>query len=174
MAAERIDPALLTGYKTQTGQSLGELLVERPVLLAFLRHFGCTFCREAVAELSEMRKEIEAKGTQMAFVHLSTEEKAQKFFQPYGLADLPRIADEEGRLYQAFGLVRANWRQYLNYESILRMLIAWLEGHWAGLPAGDVQRMPGVFLIVSGEIRKAYRHKLVSDRPDYLQLATVA
>jgi len=120
-----------------------------------------------------MRKEIAAKGTQLGFVHLSTEEKAHKFFEPHGLADLPRIADGEGRLYQAFGLVRANWRQYLNYESILRMLIAWLEGHWAGLPAGDVQRMPGVFLIVNGEIRKAYRHKLVSDRPDYLQLATV-
>jgi peroxiredoxin len=174
MAAGRIDAALLTGYKTQTGQTLGSLSTERPLLLVFLRHFGCTFCREVVAELSEMRKEIEAKGTQMGFVHLSTEEKARKFFEPYGLADLPRIADEEGRLYQAFGLIRANWRQYLNYESILRMLIAWLEGHWVGLPAGDVQRMPGVLLIVSGEIRKAYRHKLVSDRPDYLQLATVS
>ena len=174
MAAERIDPALLTAYKTQTGQTLGALSAERPLLLVFLRHFGCTFCREAVAELSEMRKEIEAKGTRMGFVHLGTEEKAQKFFEPYGLADLPRIADEKGKLYQAFGLIRANWRQYLNYESILRMLIAWLEGHWVGLPAGDVQRMPGVFLIANGEIRKAYRHKLVSDRPDYLQLATVS
>lgn len=107
-------------------------------------------------------------------MHLSTEEKARKFFEPHGLADLPRIADEEGRLYQALGLARANWRQYMNYESFLRMLIAWLEGHWAGLPAGDVQRMAGVFLIVDGQIRKAYRHKLVSDRPDYLQLAAAS
>lgn len=173
MTGEKIDPALLSAYKTQAGTTLGALSAERPLLLVFLRHFGCTFCREAVAELSEIRKAIEAKGTQMGFVHLSIEEKAQKFFEPYGLADLPRIADEEGRLYQAFGLVRANWRQYLNYESILRMLMAWLEGHWVGLPAGDVQRMPGVFLIVNGEIRKAYRHKLVSDRPDYLELAAV-
>jgi hypothetical protein len=34
--------------------------------------------------------------------------------------------------------------------------------------------MPGVFLVVEGEIRKAYRHKLVSDRPDYLAMATPA
>jgi hypothetical protein len=85
---------------------------------------------------------------------------------------LPRIADPQGELYQAFGLLRGRWRQYLNYESILRMLIAWLEGHWAGMPEGDVERMPGVFLVVQGEICKAYRHKLVSDRPDYLAMAT--
>jgi len=119
-----------------------------------------------------MRKEIEAQGTQLAFVHPSGEQKAQKFFAPYGLGDLPRFADPGGKLYQAFGLVRAHWRQYLNYESILRLLIALLEGHWAGMPAGDVQRMPGVFLLVEGTIHKSYRHELVSDRPDYLILAT--
>ena len=107
-------------------------------------------------------------------MHLSdSEEKAQKFFAPYGLDDVARISDSQGRLYDAFGLTKAKWRQYFNMESILRMLIAWLEGHWAGAPAGDVQRMPGVFLIANGEIRKAFRHKLVSDQPDYVELARV-
>ncbi len=108
-------------------------------------------------------------------MHLSSDErKAEKFFAPHALEDVPRIADPEGRLYQAFGLVRANLRQYINPESILRMVKAWLDGHWAGLPAGDVERMPGVFLMVNGEICRAFRHKLVSDRPDYLALATVS
>lgn len=108
-------------------------------------------------------------------MHLSdSEEKAQKFFGPYGLTDVVRIADPQGRLYDAFGLTRANWRQYINRESILRMLIAWLAGHWAGAPAGDVERMPGAFLVVvNGEIRKAFRHKLVSDQPDYLEMAKI-
>ena len=173
MAKEKIDPELLSAYKTQTGQSLGELSKQRPVLLVFLRHFGCTFCRESVAEIKKIRNEIEAKGTQLAFVHLGdSDEKAQKFFTPYGFQEIPRFADPEGRLFQSFGLVRGNWRAYLNYESILRTLIAWLEGHWIGMPAGDVQRMPGTFLIQNGEIRKAFRHKLVSDRPDYLELAS--
>jgi hypothetical protein len=71
-------------------------------------------------------------------------------------------------------LLRANWHQYLNYESIVRMLVAWLQGRWAGAPAGDVERMPGTFLIVNGEMRKAFRNKLVSDRPDYLEMAAVS
>ena len=119
-----------------------------------------------------MRGEIEAKGTQLGFVHLSeVDEKARKFFAPHKLEDLPRIGDPEGKLYVAFGLVRAHWRQFVNYESISRMMKAWTQGHWAGVPSGDVERMPGTFLVVNGEIRKAFRNKLVSDRPDYLELA---
>ncbi|HME12679.1 MAG TPA: SelL-related redox protein [Candidatus Acidoferrum sp.] len=166
----RIADELLSGYRTQYGETLGELTAGHAVLLVFLRHFGCTFCREAVEEVSKKRATIEAGGTRLAFVHLGTEEKANAFFTPYGLEDTPRFADPEGHLYEAFGLVRAELRQYLNQESILRMLIAWLNGHFVGLPAGDVQRMPGAFLIRDGEIRKAFRHKLVSDRPDYLGL----
>jgi hypothetical protein len=52
------------------------------------------------------------------------------------------------------------------------MLMSWLEGNFVGLPAGDVQRMPGAFLLRNRQILKAFRHKLVSDRPDYLALAT--
>lgn len=164
----------LKEFKTESGVTLEELSKRRPVLLVFLRHFGCTFCRQAVAELSGLRKEIESRGTQLAFVHLSNDpEKARTFFALSKMEDVPRISDPDGRLFQAFGLVRASWRQYLNYESVLKTLIAWLQGHWVGVPAGDVQRMPGVFLLVDGEIRKAYRHKLVSDQPDYLALAEV-
>lgn len=169
--SSQVDPGLLSGYTSQTGVTLAAL-AERPLFLVFLRHFGCTFCREAVADLSEKRRAIEAKGAPLAFVHLGTEEKAQWFFKPYGMLDVPRFGDPEGRLYEAFGLLRAELRQYLNSESILRMLSAWFHGHFVGFPAGDIERMPGAFLIDRGKIQKAFRHKLVSDRPDYLTLAT--
>lgn len=82
------------------------------------------------------------------------------------------MGDPEGKLYENFGLVRAGLGQYMNYKNMLRMLRAWLHGHWAGVPTGDIERMPGVFLLKDGEVRKAFRHKLISDRPDYLSLAT--
>jgi peroxiredoxin len=170
--SDSIDPALLSAYTSQTGQALGSLAAERDVFLVFLRHFGCAFCREAVSDLVEKRGAIEALGARLAFVHLGSEEKAQWFFKPYGLLDVPRFSDPQGRLYDEFGLVRWNWRQYLNIESILRLLSATSRGHRTGVPTGNVERMPGVFLIRGREIRKAFRHKLVSDRPDYLALAT--
>ena len=107
-------------------------------------------------------------------MHLGTEERAAKFFAPYKLDDLPRFADPDGRLYEAFGLTHAELGQYLNRESIYRMLMSWLDGNFALLPAGDVQRMPGAFLLRNNQIKSAFRHKLVSDRPDYLELATTA
>ena len=169
--SNKINADLMSAYASQEGQSLTDA-ASRPLFLVFLRHFGCTFCREAVDTISKKRQEIEAGGSRLAFVHLGTEEKAQWFFKPYGLLDVPRFSDPEGPLYQAFGLLRAELKQYLNSESIARMLLAWTRGHFVGLPAGDVQRMPGAFLMDQGEIRKAFRHKLVSDRPDYVALAT--
>jgi hypothetical protein len=107
-------------------------------------------------------------------VHLATDERAAKYFAPYKLDDLPRFADPDGQLYEAFGLTRAELRQYLNRESIYRMLSSWLEGNFAILPAGDVQRMPGAFLLENSQIKLAFRHKLISDRPNYLELASAA
>ena len=107
-------------------------------------------------------------------MHVGTEERAIKFFTPYKLDDLARFADPDGRLYEAFGLTRAELRQYLNRESIYRMLMSWMEGNFALLPAGDVQRMPGAFLLEDGQIKRAFRHQLISDRPNYLELAAAA
>ena len=107
-------------------------------------------------------------------MHLGSEHRAARFFAPYKLDDLPRFADPEGKLYDAFGLSHAELRQYLNRESVYRMLMAWLEGNFIGLPAGDIQRMPGAFLLRGGQVLKTFRHKLVSDRPNYLDLATVS
>jgi peroxiredoxin len=170
--SNQLDAKVLAAYRTPAGETLVELTAGRPVLLVFLRHFGCTFCRQTVDDIFKKRSAIEGGGTHLAFVHLGTEEKAHAYFTPYNLQDVPRFADPDGRLYEAFGLMRAELRQYLNQESILRMLLAWMDGHFVGLPAGDVQRMPGAFLMQDGEIRRAFRHKLVSDQPDYVALAT--
>ncbi len=174
LGTSQIDSTVLGAYSSQTGHTLASLVSEHTIFLVFLRHFGCTFCREAVAELADKKRAIEAKGPSLAFVHLGTEEKAKWFFTPYGLGDTPRFGDPQGRLYEEFGLVRAEFHQYFNAESIRRALGAWLRGHFVGYPAGDVERMPGVFLMQNGRVRKAFRHKLVSDRPDYLALATPA
>jgi hypothetical protein len=37
---------------------------------------------------------------------------------------------------------------------------------------GDGFQMPGVFVISKGEIKERFIHRLSSDRPDYLQLAS--
>jgi hypothetical protein len=40
--------AVLGEYRTETGRTLLSLLDESPLLLIFLRHFGCSFCRQTL------------------------------------------------------------------------------------------------------------------------------
>ncbi|HXJ45390.1 MAG TPA: SelL-related redox protein [Candidatus Dormibacteraeota bacterium] len=166
-------PAISSSYLSQHGRDIAALSQDRPLLLVFLRHFGCTFCREAVCEIEKLRPRIESLGTQLAFVHLSTEERAKKFFAPHRFGDIARFADPDGHLYESFGLVHAKWRQYLNPRTFARMLSAWAHGNFLGAPDGDIERLPGVFLIHRAQICKSFRHQLVSDRPDYLAIASL-
>ncbi|MBX9602419.1 MAG: redoxin domain-containing protein [Bryobacteraceae bacterium] len=157
--------------QTQHGLSLHELTEISPTLLVFLRHIGCTFCREAVADLSARRREIEANGTRIALVHMSPEAEIAPFLARYQLDDVPRVSDPNCNLYRAFGLTRGNAGQLFGPKVWIRGFHAGvLEGHGAGRLRGDGFQMPGVFLMFHGEILRSYRHHSAADRPDYVSL----
>ncbi|MDX2267594.1 MAG: SelL-related redox protein [Bryobacter sp.] len=157
--------------KTQFGISIIEHSRLRPVLLVFLRHVGCTFCREALSDLSRHRAAIEASGTQIVLVHMGREEAAEQILSKYNLTDVPRVADPTLSLYEAFGLERGSFAQLLGPKVWLRGFQAGLLGkHGIGPSEGDVSQMPGVFLVFHGETLKSYRHQSAADRPDYLAL----
>jgi len=164
---------LLLRYTAQDGLTLYEHSLERPLLTVFLRHIGCAFCREALAELSQLRSEIEARGADIALVTMSEEPEAAEFFARYGLGEVPRISDPSCELYRAFDLGRGSWRRMFSpavWKRGFRACI--LAGHGIGAPRGDIFRMPGVFLIYKGLPLKSYRHPSPADRPDYLGLAS--
>ena len=166
----RIDP--LGRMVSQRGATLTELSRHNPVLVVFLRHSGCTFCREAVSDIAEQRKQIEANGTQIAFVHMGQAEPTE-LLEKYGLTDLHCFRDPSCSLYDAFGLTLGSFRQLLGPTVWYRGFRAWLSGHSAGAFDGNVFRMPGVFLMDDGEIVRAYRHKSAADRPDYVSLSNL-
>lgn len=159
--------------KTQDGLTLDELSRLSPVLLVFLRHTGCTFCREALADLSAKRAEIEANGAQLVLVHMSTEETAAKFFAKYGLQNAQRISDPEKTLYRAFGLPRGSFGDLFGPKVWIRGFQAGILGrHGVGMLDGDGFQMPGAFLLYFGEVLRSYRHQSAADRPNYIQLVT--
>ena len=161
----------LSRFRTQKGKNLLQLSNQQPVMVVFLRQFGCTFSREAMADIKRKQASIEDAGTRLVFVHLATEEQAQEYFQKAGLEDEHRISDPNGIMYNAFGLERAAFVQLLGWPAIKRRFQAFLGGHGIGPLAGDGFRMPGIFLINRAEIVKSYRHQHASDRPDYVSLA---
>jgi peroxiredoxin len=162
---------VLEGATTETGARLVSLVEQAPVLLVFLRHAGCTFCREAISDIAETRAAIEADGTRIVLVHLGDQSQLQRVVERYGVADIERIADPERALYQAFGLKRGNLLQLLGPKVVWRALLAgWMRGHGVGRPAADSAQMPGVFRIDRGLVVSRFRHASAADRPCYIEM----
>lgn len=163
---------LLVDMQTNEGESLMAVSQDRPVLLVFLRHFGCTFCREALADISQQRGEIENMGIKIIFVHMTDMAIAERYFSRYNLEGATHISDPEKRFYQGFGLIKGNFNQLFGLQSWIRGFSAGVvSGHGVGPQLGDGFQMPGIFVIYKGKIEESFIHKLASDRPNYLELA---
>ena len=160
--------------RDQQRRTIDDLSQDQPVLLVFLRHFGCTFCRETLADLRVQRSRIEAAGVRIALVHMSPDAEAAAFFARYSLDGISRFSDPGRGLYRRFALRRGGWRQLFGLAVWVRGARAiFADGHGLGAPAGDGFQMPGAFLVLNGEIVRAYRHDTAASRPDYCKLAAV-
>jgi hypothetical protein len=111
-------------------------------------------------------------GTQVAFVHMGSEEQAKPFFAGYGLEAVPRISDPDRNLYKAFGLARGGVMQLVGPAVWARGVAAFAKGYGVGAVIGDPRQMAGVFLVHQEQILKAFRHETSGDVPDYEELAT--
>lgn len=155
---------------SQYGASLEELSRKQPVLVVLLRHSGCTFCREALADVGAARQQIEAAGTRVVLIHQSADDPVE-LLNRHGLSDLHRFRDPYRRLYEHFGLPQGKVSQLLGPAVWWRGFRAFLAGHHLGARDGDAFRMPGVFLLSRGRVVREFRHATAAVRPDYLALA---
>lgn len=156
----------------QHGVSLLARSMEAPQLVVFLRHFGCMFCREALAQLARDRARIEASGTRLVIVHMASDAEAADFFASYGLAEVDRISDPRRWLYFQLGLGRASLWHLLDLRVWWRSFsAAILNRHGIGRLTDNALQMPGVFLVHRGTIVSAFVHRTPADRPDYRQLS---
>lgn len=157
--------------RTQFGMNLLELSERGPVLMVFLRHTGCTFCREALWDLAAQRMKIERTGTRLALIHMEPESVAARLFGEYGLEDVARVSDPNRNLYRAFGLSRGTLVALYGPWVIWRGFQTWiLRGHKQRWAVADAFQMPGVYLVFHGEVMRGYRHASAADRPDYVAL----
>lgn len=169
---EADDP--LRELRTNTGKTLDDLADEKPQMVIFLRHAGCTFCRQTLADIYEVRRQIEATGCGIVFVHLGREDdrRSIEVFRKYRVDDLPRISDPTSRMYRQFGLDLGGFAQLFGLRVWLRGLrFGLVNGHGIGAIRGNSFQMPGVYLYHCGIILGGFRHQRVSDQLDYIALA---
>lgn len=163
----------LQKFQTESGRALLELIDESPVLLIFLRHFGCSFCRETLEQVAGVEQQLQSRGVRPVFVHLGTPERARPYFDYYRLSHVERVSNPDGSLYAhpAFHLPRvhfllhflvpSNWKRWLAHS---------IFQHGIGMIQEDAHQMPGVFFLRGRRIVRSFRYRTISDQPKYLKL----
>jgi peroxiredoxin len=165
--------AALASIQTESGANLLALAEASPVLLVFLRHFGCSFCRKAISDVAELRPELERRAVRPVFVHMGSPELARQYFDYYGLSDVERISDPEASVYRhpVFAVPRKSLMLQLVNPVVW---MGWLNGtvfkHGIGAIQADGQQMQGLFFLKGATIARRFVYRTIADEPDYLKL----
>jgi peroxiredoxin len=147
---------------------LSSLWAQRPLLLAFTRHFGCTQCKEMLDELVAGRERIEQAGLSIAVIMQGTPESTAVFARQFA-PGLECLADPERKAYEAYGLERGNlFQTFLNPKVWAAISKSRKKGYKVETPpAGqDAMQMSGTFIISKqGRIELPYYYDNIADHP---------
>ena len=166
---------LLSWHHTiQEKESLQELSEKQALMLVFLRHFGCTFCREMLTEVSKNKQYIEDKGVKIVLVHQLSICEANHHFEKYNLQNVSSVSDPELILYKGFYLQRGKLSQIFGWKDMKRLFSRGnlLKHGISSFKDEDPFQMPGVFMVKNGEIVQKFVHTSVSDKVPFKELTS--
>jgi peroxiredoxin len=127
---------------------LADLWRDGPVVLAFVRHLGCIFCREAIARLATLHPTLAESGARVVVVTMANPEQADSFCRQRA-PGLLCVAEPTADLHRRYGLRQGTVLELAGPASLLAGARATLAGHAQGLgrPIGDPTMLPGTFVI---------------------------
>lgn len=147
------------------GSNLWEYGLQNNLLLIFVRHAGCTFCRETLDELKGKLQDLQSRKIIPIVVHLGTAEDGQGMLERSGLKRVLAISNPTAELYRAYELKRGQLSQLLGPRVWWRgFQSAILKGHGTGALVGDGFQLGGAFLVENGRITKSFPAKDASDK----------
>ncbi len=140
--------------------------LDGPLLVVFLRHYGCIFCRERAAAVCTHRAAIEQKGASIVFVGNGLPVFARAFATQH--ADgLPVLSDPSGQSYQRAGM-RSGYSTVLRPAVLKNAWRAFRSGHRQTRVEGDVWQQGGALLIAGdGGVLDSQRDCAAGDPIDW-------
>jgi peroxiredoxin len=144
-------------------------------VLVFLRHSGCAFCREQVAQLQRDEARFARLGVTIGLITVGKPEDTARFCADRDLhPPFVCLSDHERAGYHAYGLSRGRPHELLAPRVFARGFQAALHGHFQGLPKGDPFQMPGIFIVdTTGTVRYAHRSADAADNPSNAEIFAV-
>ncbi len=151
---------------------LGQLWADRTVVLAFVRHFGCLFCRQQIAGLRPFLDRIRARGAELVVIGHGSIEEARAFRDEEQLT-VPLLTDPSRQSYCALQM-RRGLDSVLSPAVLVRGFRAWRAGFRQSHVAGDPLQQGGVVVIAPGGVERfRYISQDASDHPTPAQILAV-
>ena len=149
-------------------QNLFDLSFQTPLLLVCVRHFGCTYCRETLADLSKQLPLIEQRGLRPVVIHMGSPEQADSYMNQFGLPNVATISDPDRRLFRTLELPFGTLGQLISVKTFWRALIEGVVFRFGfGGFVGHGLQLSGAFIIRNGRIEQALRHESPAERTDF-------
>ena len=159
---------------TQKFEKIIENSNQSDVVLYFLRHAGCTFCREGLSDLKQ--NETIFNNKKLFIIHMAQDNNDSS---DIGILikklnfkiNIELIADPDRRLYRIAGIQRAKFKQVFSLRTIYKGFIAGIiNRHGVGKLEGDGFMMSGLFFYRKKRLIYSWLPVDVSESPPFLDL----
>jgi len=151
--------------------SLSDMWTKKPIVLVFLRHLGCIFCREQIARLKADYHKFQSRGAEIVCIAQGDSKTGKAFTILFDLPFPVLMCGADLSVFKNYGLQRGTLWQLFGLDAVVNGIRAVLAGHKQGPISGDGFQMPGVFVIdTSGTVLLARRHRTAADNPDNAEL----
>ncbi|KAL0488886.1 regulator of G-protein signaling [Acrasis kona] len=167
---------ILYSFNTNKGISIGEISKKHKILLLFLRHTNCCFCKEALLDLSDNYKTLIKYNTIPIVVHMESPAYFERFLKKFAdgnqtMENLTSAYDEDNRISKEFK-IKSGWSTQIKYivEILTRAATNQFVNNPVKPPGTDDTRIPALFIIEDNKIINEFRHDHVAVRADYLRV----
>lgn len=116
-----------------------------PVVIVFLRHFGCIACRAHVDQIWKNKKKFDQTKTNIIFVGNGSPNMIKLFKEDLGLLDAPIFTDPTLEIFDACGFNRG-----LNFLLTPMSAVKMAKLYWEGYSQGKQSKETGAHTQMGG------------------------
>ncbi|XP_034074859.1 prostamide/prostaglandin F synthase [Gymnodraco acuticeps] len=169
----KVGKNLLKSGETGKSVELLSLWQDQPVVLFFLRRFGCQVCRWMATEISKLEPDLRANG--VALVGVGPEEFGLKEFKEGGFFKGPVYVDEHKKSYKDLGFKRYTALSLVPAALGKKVRDAASKASAEGIQgnfSGDLLQSGGMLIVAKGG-EKVLMHFIQDSPGDHLALEDI-
>lgn len=125
----------------------------QPLLIFFMRHFGCAACREHLFQIRNAYPTLQAHGAAVIAISQHDPDLTARYTQTYQVP-FSILADPTRQVYQAFGVVEGTYWETSGPHVVAHQIKLSLQGNVMGLPrsVSASKQLGGTFVVDTGGV----------------------